>query len=283
MSSPLSAFTAVPNPQMLAFMGAQSYLMMYMAGAGWQYGKRKISAMSNETFNPLTVTSLYKQMTTELKESIPTIEKSMNDMTDLLAPIIEQYGDFIREAIAAGPQTVKNIVAPESLAGQVVHAPEGQDWTQSLSNFLNVLTGQLPSLPKIEARLGPGISKQAIQSVETDNAAAERLAKHTAFIQQQRSTQALAKTISPSRNIPGVHQIALQADRGTSVIRKAGQTQIQARLRLLREIAAAEKLRKIHYANRWLSIGANGKMLEALKLRQNKQTELAGLLKRYRF
>ncbi len=54
MSSPISGFTAIPNPQMLAFMPIQSYLMMYFAGSGWQYGKRKISAMSNEEFNKLT-------------------------------------------------------------------------------------------------------------------------------------------------------------------------------------------------------------------------------------
>ncbi len=112
MSSPISAFTAVPNPQMLAFMGAQSFLMMQMAGAGWQYGKRKISAMKNEEFNPLTVNALLQKETADVRAAIPTIIKSINDMTPMVHDIVAQYGDFIREIIRATPQLVSNIYQP---------------------------------------------------------------------------------------------------------------------------------------------------------------------------
>ncbi len=109
MSSPISGFTAIPNPQMLAFMPIQSYLMMYFAGSGWQYGKRKISAMSNEQFNKLTPEELLQQHSLELKNMLPTLEKSLNDVTPLVRVLIEQYGDFIKAAIAATPQAIANI------------------------------------------------------------------------------------------------------------------------------------------------------------------------------
>ncbi len=112
MSSPISGFTAVPNPQMLAFMATQSFLMMQMAGAGWQYGKRKISAMKNEEFNILTLQNLLKSETADVRAAIPTIIQSINDMTPLVGEIVAQYGDFIREIIKATPKLVSNIYQP---------------------------------------------------------------------------------------------------------------------------------------------------------------------------
>ncbi len=109
MSSPISGFTAIPNPQMLAFMPIQSYLMMYFAGSGWQYGKRRISAMSNEQFNKLTPEQLLQQHSIELKNMLPTLDKTLNDVTPLIATLVEQYGDFVKEAIKATPQAILNI------------------------------------------------------------------------------------------------------------------------------------------------------------------------------
>ncbi len=113
MSSPISAFTAVPNPQMLAFMATQSFLMMQMAGAGWQYGKRKISAMKNEEFNALTIQHLLQSETADVRAAIPTIIKSINDMTPMVGEIVAQYGDFVKEIIKATPQLISNIYRPE--------------------------------------------------------------------------------------------------------------------------------------------------------------------------
>ncbi len=109
MSSPISGFTAIPNPQMLAFMPIQSYLMMYFAGAGWQIGKRKVSAIPNDKFNPMSAKDLLEGFTADLKDSIPVLERSLQDITPLIKILIEQYGDFIKEAIAATPQAILNI------------------------------------------------------------------------------------------------------------------------------------------------------------------------------
>ncbi len=119
MSSPISAFTAVPNPQMLAFMGAQSFIMMFQAGEGWQYGKRRISAMSNEDFNKLTPERLLQNQSVTLKSSIRTIEQSMNAMTPMVGTIVAQYGDFIKEIIKVAPLVVQNIFG-DSHAGQTL-------------------------------------------------------------------------------------------------------------------------------------------------------------------
>ncbi len=112
MSSPISGFTAIPNPQMLAFMPIQSYLMMYFAGSGWQYGKRKISAMSNEQFNKLTPEDLLAQHSIELKNMLPTLNKTLNDVTPLVKTLIIQYGDFIKEALHAIGPAIEALLKP---------------------------------------------------------------------------------------------------------------------------------------------------------------------------
>ncbi len=109
MSSPISGFTAIPNPQMLAFMPIQSYLMMYFAGAGWQIGKRKISAIPNDKFNPMSAKDLLQDFTADLRDSIPVLERSLQDITPLIKVLIDQYGDFLLEAIKVFPSAVEKV------------------------------------------------------------------------------------------------------------------------------------------------------------------------------
>ncbi len=119
MSSPISGFTAIPNPQMLAFMGAQSFIMMYQAGEGWQYGKRKISAMSNEEFNKLTPQMVLEKQAIVLRQALPTIQKSMNDMTPMIATIVHQYGDYIDKIIEQLPHLTSQVTSTSNIAGLI--------------------------------------------------------------------------------------------------------------------------------------------------------------------
>jgi len=265
---------------MLAFMGAQSYLMMYMAGAGWQFGKRKISAMSNETFNPITVTSLYKQMTTELKESIPTIEKSMNDMTSLLAPIIEQYGDFIREALKALPATLEKAIDPTSLVGQVTAEPDA--WAQ-LVKFLAMLSGQLNALPAAEGRLGAGTLGATIETLDQTSTAEDRLKKHLEAIAQANKEKEAQKLKDKFLvNIDTVHETATQEHKP-----KAGQTQIIQRNGLVKYIGQIAIIIKNTKAllKRFPDRASTytRQIIRDEKNLKSAQTQLTGLLGRYRW
>ncbi len=146
MSSPISGFTAIPNPQMLAFMPIQSYLMMYFAGAGWQIGKRKISAIPNEEFNKMSAKDLLEGFTADLRSTIPTLERSLNDITPLIKTLIEQYGDFIRVAIETIPQLAQNIVSGQAGKNLSGNLQGGQD-------ILAWISQQLPNIPRAEGRM----------------------------------------------------------------------------------------------------------------------------------
>ncbi len=146
MSSPLSGFTAVPNPQMLAFMGAQSFIMMFQAGEGWQYGKRRISAMSNEDFNKLTPERLLQNQAATLRSSIGTIEKSMNAMTPMIETIIHQYGEFLKVVIRETPSVLLGVTggkSPQEIMSQL--PPETSSNTRNaLASFLENIIPNIP-------------------------------------------------------------------------------------------------------------------------------------------
>ncbi len=103
-------------------MGAQSFIMMFQAGEGWQYGKRRISAMSNEDFNKLTPERLLQNQAATLRSSLGTIEKSMNDMTPMIETIIHQYGEFLKVVIRETPSVLLGVTGgktPQEIMSQL--------------------------------------------------------------------------------------------------------------------------------------------------------------------
>jgi len=107
MSLPISGFTAVPNPMMLSFLATQGFAIMYYGGAGWQFGKRKVSGMSNEEVNAMTPNDFLMRLHSETKTMIPTMSQGMQDMTPLVKTSMVLFGTYIREAIAAFPKVVE--------------------------------------------------------------------------------------------------------------------------------------------------------------------------------
>ncbi len=267
MSSPISGFTAIPNPQMLAFMPIQSYLMMYFAGAGWQIGKRKISAIPNDKFNNMSANDLLKGFTADLRETIPTLERSMLDVTPLVRTLIEQYGDFIKVAIDTIPQLAQNIVGGQAGANL-------QSNIQGFDNILKWVRQQFPGLPVAEARLMAIQIDKANRNLDPNKFQAPNVGQQQAtqkqllFEQQQRDFDRLK--VSQVGTPPIVPQVAAHVS-----VKKAGQSQIMERLRLIRLIA---------------QLGKDAKFLDAEPARKHafnrmlfEQQMLVNLLARYTF
>lgn len=120
MSLPISGFTAVPNPMMLSFLASQGFAIMYFGGAGWQFGKRKVSGMSNDEVNAMTPEQFLDKLNGELKGMVPSMQQGMKDMTPLINTTITQFGSYIREAIKAFPEAIGNILRdPTATAGGI--------------------------------------------------------------------------------------------------------------------------------------------------------------------
>ncbi len=275
MSSPISGFTAIPNPQMLAFMPIQSYLMMYFAGSAWQFGKRKISAKSNEEFNKLTMKTLLEEHTIELKSVIPTLEKSMDDVTPLIRILIEQYGDFVREAIRALPEAIGNIF--QGTSGSVQQSQFGITQVRGYvpgdsrnygTTGQKELDAQIRALinkyytPGSQTQLGPGYQgKKNSSSITLRTSTRE---------QQVRSFG--STLIKPQLSLGEKARISGQK-------RKAGQSQNIERGKLTKLISALGTEAKY-----WLRRNPNGPQFKDRSSRLKiAQQRLVTLLARYRF
>ncbi len=275
MSSPVSGFTAIPNPMMLSYMGTQSFIMMYEAGSAWQFGKRKISAMTNEDFNKMSPLDLINEHNSLLKGLVDKgiVQKGMSDMSPLITTMMEQFGEYIQKAIAAFPSAAQSAVAnPET----------GRPYGAELGDYLKSL---IPGLPPAEARLGPGISKEAITLVGQQNTYQQRLAKHKATIAEANRLRELQKlSANTIQKIPSVHEIALRAQRDT-FLRKAGQTQIMQRKKLIEIIRVAGiRVKKWSLLNAQQKTSRTRNYLNQYSTEMNKaQVQLRGLIQRYRF
>ncbi len=118
MSSPISGFTAVPNPIMLPFMAMQSYFMMLLAGEAWQYGKRKISAMTNEEFNQLDIQTHLSNLITSMEKAIPSIEQSMRAFTPLARTITAEMIKTLPEIAKGFGEGIAGISPTSGLSTQ---------------------------------------------------------------------------------------------------------------------------------------------------------------------
>ncbi len=266
MSSPISGFTAIPNPQMLAFMPIQSYLMMYFAGSGWQYGKRKISAMSNQEFNNLTPEVLLKQHSDELKAILPTLDKTLNDVTPLIATLIEQYGDFVREAIKALPDAIGNIFQQSGQVGdatiQNVRLSQG---SQQFQRDRELYAGGSPSQFQLDQE----------RQTKRVQAEADRLRMQEIFDAKQRIKKSEINRIVSGTQTP-------QVKRGVIGLKAAGQSQILERTKLIKEMARHQINSKTYTGKGQGRSGQNWRLQEARNFKL-KQQKLVNLLARYRF
>ncbi len=256
-------------------MPIQSYLMMYFAGAGWQIGKRKVSAIPNDKFNPMSSNDFLKQFTADLRDSLPILKESLRDITPLIEVLIEQYGDFIKAAISATP------VAAQTIGGALVNPPGALVKPLFGVELENWIKQQFPNMPDADAKLmAVEIDKRnknldptkfqpptpsELQQKAIDKQIAFDKAKAKALLLSKKPISFFAKTPQP------VAQVAAHVSK-----KKAGQSQIMERLRLIRSIDSNTKLLKAG--------GHPDNLIQAfIKRIRNSQQQLVNLLARYNF
>ncbi len=92
----------LPLAMMIPFMGIQSAVMAKQFGENFQYGKRRISAMSNEEFNKLTPAMLQERTNNELKAMIPNMKQSIIDMQGFQEFLVKEFVKMIGDILVAG-------------------------------------------------------------------------------------------------------------------------------------------------------------------------------------
>ncbi len=94
-------------------MAGQSLLMGESFGKGFQYGKRKISAMSNEDFNKMTAADLGQEIATDYTAIIPSLEEAVRASTAFQRMIFQEMGEILKLI----PSEILKFFGLESLLG----------------------------------------------------------------------------------------------------------------------------------------------------------------------
>jgi len=89
-------------------MGIQSAVMAKQFGENFQYGKRRISAMSNEEFNKLTPQKLQENANSELRSMIPSMEQSVTDMRAFQTFLIQEFILMVQSSLAGGLDAISH-------------------------------------------------------------------------------------------------------------------------------------------------------------------------------
>ncbi len=105
-------FAPLPIALMIPFMVAQSLAMMEAAGKGWQFGKRRISAMSNEEFNKLTPHRIMEDSLAEYKLMIPSMTKAFDESKELQTKIIEVMVGYAVQLLSDIQKGVEAALSP---------------------------------------------------------------------------------------------------------------------------------------------------------------------------
>ncbi len=79
-------------------MAAQSFAMGHAFGTSFQYGKRKISSMTNEEFNALSATDLHGELQADIRAMIPNMNQSFKTMEQFQIDIINSMVNTLKIA-----------------------------------------------------------------------------------------------------------------------------------------------------------------------------------------
>ncbi len=102
MSLPIGFFTPLPLPIMIPFMFMQSAAMALAFGSNFQYGKRKISSMSNEDFNKMSALDMNVDLANTVTSMIPSVEQSFRQMEKMNVTILDSMARYFAQAIEFG-------------------------------------------------------------------------------------------------------------------------------------------------------------------------------------
>ncbi len=154
----LGFFAPLPLAVMIPFMAMQSGAMALAFGTYFQYGKRRISAMSNEEFNAIKAGDIYKGITDTINAMIPSFRQQNASMQGLQQEILKQLMEYAKQAAQTLPQQAGEVLKagipdiikqPIQAGGAAIIGAQNQ-----ANDFLEALTGFFNFLPQASAFSG---------------------------------------------------------------------------------------------------------------------------------
>ncbi len=164
MASPIGFFAPLPLALMIPFMAAQSFAMGEAFGKGFQYGKRKVSSMTNEEFNTKTGASLYAETTVDINNMIPSMKNQMSNFALLQSDIIKEMIGYLRQLPS---DVVSGLLGGGGSAGSVGENAAGSPYlpTQTQTELNLAILGELKEI-RSGGRTPPVFNEPAIEDLK---------------------------------------------------------------------------------------------------------------------
>jgi len=204
-------FAPFPLALMVPFMAGQSLAMGEAFGKGFQYGKRKISSMSNEEFNLLDFRKLSESINTDYKVMIPSLKNSIQASDELQREVFKALGDVIKDIPGEILKFFQDVTTPTNTSGS---------GNQSSTEHL-ILASELGTLHQVRSGGGLGQSDGGVtvneQALEDLGLTAEEIRKYIASlldpfagggVKKQREKEALARQIENRRKQEALQRTA---------------------------------------------------------------------------
>jgi len=232
VSLPIGGFMPIPLAMMIPFMATQSMVMGQAFGMGFQYGKRKISAMSNEEFNKTTMEAIASEMFASYEKIIPNLKTQMADNQGLQNFIIAKLLDMPRDLISdffnsiTGQQT--------SQTGEPVHTEE------EIKTFTEETAGKFLSPEEQQSTVSPTdpdiTTGTVITKSQTQLDSESNIDKNEKFLDELVSLHRIFMALANSNGgiYLGVTYTGAQATkrRDTLLLQKRAQIDVVSRLRV---------------------------------------------------
>lgn len=247
-------FAPLPLALMIPFMAYQSLAMGEAFGQGYQYGKRRISSLTNEEFNKLEFKTLSQQVQSDISAGIPAMKSQMSNFATLQSDVIKELLSYVKQfpsdvaqGLFGGASGVGNPAGIPALVN-----PQGIEALYAMWQQMSILGLDVTDILKKIAEYEQNIKNQAKlgvtdpqldtsgQSLAAFEAAKAKQAKLLAEAkirnQQQIASTAKAREEQAKKVARAVSVVA-----PTSTKRKAGQSQIIERNRLLSLLSSKGK------------------------------------------
>jgi len=288
----LGLFAPLPLAIMVPFMAGQSFAMGEAFGKGFQYGKRRVSSMTNEEFNSSSAEAMFNETTADITKMIPSMKNAMSQFstlqTDIILEMIKYIGQLPKDVVSGlagtGSDVVQDIVQGIPALGGVqgfalntllnnfganLSSPAGVNallswWKTLTSNDKNIVKSSGSSVWSIlnfalNAGVGPSPPSGGITPPQADN---------TIVVNADGT---LTNKDTRGRNLEQAFDI-MPAGRFPYIGRKAGLSQMREFKKLILEIKNLHK--------NWLGVSSAVKPVLMKRIRPLKQA-LADLIRRY--
>ncbi len=287
---PIGLFAPFPLAMMIPFMAGQSLAMGEAFGKGFQYGKRKISSMSNEDFNALDFKGLSESVATDYKVMIPSMQQSLiasqklqDEVFRVMGTMVKGIPNNILDFFSANQTqgTTTTSTSASALGSELVNVrstvgARDRDYTVNEQGIIDAYNA-LQATGEFFDPLNPKNLKSKSQKEQ------DRINENNRRIRAER---ALAARIKQGKENERILNLRRAREAAVKYPRWAGQSQIRERKLLIQQIAA--EARSVATTRRQIRSGSTSNIKRAAvaasdKRRRAIQIRLESLLRRYKF